>query len=413
MAKTLSKAQIKLLKGKLDFLMEKYEIDAPNFIQLIDDDFSELEDCDFSDEMVDISMNDEMDTLNYPVEDMLRYLSNIEELQYDEKSAWSRNIKQYIIAVDEWEVEKVNLTRFSFTSEKINIKFVENPFYIGIAAVDQGIADDNYGITPCSRYIAAEFEYPDNSPLAKDEEIKVLKQFLHTVSIETGIALRLGQFFFFDYDYYDIDVDDDSRNISINYGMEDLLFYTKAMDYFSKAIEIEDEEIKYLHFYKIIEYFSPVASKKSAYSMLNLRLDALRVKSRDQKYLESIFQLTRDYDTSLKDKELATTVLRECADSLELFDVLPQLIQRQIKKRLHLQKEVIELNPKEKEEIDKEIGQMLYSTRNQIVHAKSNYRPTGYECNNDDMEQLNVFMKKLCQCLIIWNNRQPDEYRLD
>ena len=125
MAKTLSEAQIKLLKDKLDFLMEKYEIDAPNFTQLINDDFSELEDYDFSDEMVDIGMNDEADTLSYTVEDMLRYLENIDELQYDEKSAWTRNIKQYIVAVDEWAVEKVNLTRFSLTSETLKISFVE------------------------------------------------------------------------------------------------------------------------------------------------------------------------------------------------------------------------------------------------------------------------------------------------
>ena len=89
MAKTLSEAQIKLFKEKLDFLMEEYDIDAPKFIQLIDDDFSELEDYDFSDEMVVISMRDEIETLKYQVEDMLRYLPNIEELQYDENSAWS------------------------------------------------------------------------------------------------------------------------------------------------------------------------------------------------------------------------------------------------------------------------------------------------------------------------------------
>lgn len=413
MAKILSETQISLMKDGLNHLWEKYEIEAPNFMSIIDDEYSNLEDYDFSDEIVDISMNDEMETLDYTVEDMLRYLENIDDLQYDENSAWNNNIKQYIIAVDEWEIEKVNLTRFSFTSETLNITFVENPFYIGIAAIDQGITDDNYGITPCSHYLAAELQYPTNAYFSKDEEIKVLKQFLHTISVKTGIALKLGQFFFFDYDYYNIDEDDDSRNISTNYGMEDLLFYTKAMDYFSKAIEIEDEDIKYLHFYKIIEYFSPVASKKSAYNMLNLRLDALQVKGRNQKYLESIFQLTRDYDTSLKDKELATTVLRECADSLELFDVLPESIRKQIKKNLHFQKDITALNTAEKEMLDKEIGLILYSTRNQIVHAKSNYRPTGYECNADDMSQLNIFMKNLCQCLIIWNNRQPDEYRLD
>ena len=87
MAKTLSEAQIKLLKEKLDFLMEKYEIEASDFMQLLDEDYSELEDYDFSNEMVDIYMNDEMDTLNYTVEDMLRYLENIDALQYDENSA--------------------------------------------------------------------------------------------------------------------------------------------------------------------------------------------------------------------------------------------------------------------------------------------------------------------------------------
>ena len=191
-------------------------------------------------------------------------------------SAWCNNIKQFIIAVDEWEAERINITRFSLTSESLNLRFVENPFYIGIAALDQGIADDNYGLTPCSRYIAVEFEYLDESYLLQEDEIRILKQFLYTVSIETGVCLKLGQFFFFDYDYYDIDDEDQERNTKVNYGVNDLMSYTKAMDYFSKAIEIEDQEIKYLHFYKIIEYFSPVASKKSAYNLLNLRLDALK-----------------------------------------------------------------------------------------------------------------------------------------
>lgn len=413
MAKTLSEAQITILKDGLNILLEKYEIGAENFLNLIDDDYSEIEDYNFENEKVDIWMNDETDKIDYSIEDMLRYLPNINNLQYDNNSAWCGNIKQFIIDVDECEAARIDLTRFSYTSEALKIKFVNDPLYIGISAVDQDIADDNYWITPCSRYIAVEFEYLSENSMSKEDEIKVLKQLLYTVSVETGISLKLGQFFFFDYDYYNIDEDDDSRNISVNYGKEDLLSYTKAMDYFSKAIEIEDEDIKYLHFYKIIEYFSPVASKKSAYNMLNLRLDALRVKGRNQKYLESIFQLTRDYDTSLKDKELATTVLRECADSLELFDVLPESIQKQIKKKFHFQRDITALNTAEKEMLDKEIGLILYSTRNQIVHAKSNYRPTGYECKEDDMSQLNIFMKNLCQCLIIWNNRQPDEYRLD
>ena len=95
MAETLSEAQIKLLKEKLDFLMEKYEIEASDFMQLLDEDYSELEDYDFSDEMVNIDMNDEMDFLSYTIEEMLRYLENIEELQYDENGS-SRNYGAFV-----------------------------------------------------------------------------------------------------------------------------------------------------------------------------------------------------------------------------------------------------------------------------------------------------------------------------
>lgn len=413
MAKTLSENQISLLKDGLNHLLEKYEIEASGFMKILDNSYSDLENYNFENEEVDIWMNDEASTIEYSIDDMLRYLPNIDKLQYDDNSAWCNNIKQIIVEVDQWKAEGVNLKRYSFTSDTLSIKFVDAPFYIGIAAVSQGLSDDNYDIRPCTFYIAAEFDYHTAERLSKNEEVKILKQFLYAISLDCGISLSVGRFFNMDYAYMECEVDVHNRKSSVNYCPQDLLSYTKAMDYFSKAIEIEDEEIKYLHYYKIIEYFSPVASKKSAYNMLNLRLDALSIKNRDQKYLESIFQLTRDYDTSLKDKELATTVLRECADSLELFDVLPESIQKQIKKKFHFQKDITALNTTEKEMLDKDIGQILYSTRNQIVHAKSNYRPTGYECNGDNMRQLNIFMENLCHCLIIWNNRQPDEYRLD
>lgn len=414
---TLSEAQIILLKDKLNYLKGKYKINSPDFLDLINNYISDFKGHDFSKEIVDIVMDNEIVILEYSVEDMLRYLPSIENLKYDGSSAWCKNIKQIIIDVNEWNTQRGNITNYSFKGEHFSVKFVRDPFYIGIAAIIQGIADDNFFITPCSRYIAAEFEYFNEEVLSQEDECRILKQLLYTISVETGTPLKIGQFFVTDDNAYDFDDDHENeiRKQEVCYSPEDILSYTKAMDYFSKAIEIEDEEIKYLYFYKIIEYFSPVASKKGAYNLLNLRLDALKIKNRDQQYLESIFQLTRDYDMSLKDKELATTVLRECVDSLELFDALPLSIQMQIKKRVHVQKDMVITDVKagDKENIEKEIGQILYSTRNQIVHAKSNYNPTGYECKSEDLEQLNFFMKKLCQCLIIWNNRQPDEYRLN
>lgn len=128
--KTLSEPQIKFLRERLDFLMEKYDVEATNFLNIINEEWPELEDYDFDNVEVDIWMDDEADVINYTIEDMFRYLPNIDKLQYNECSAWCNNIKQFIIAVDEWEAERINITRFSLTSESLNLRFVENPFYI-------------------------------------------------------------------------------------------------------------------------------------------------------------------------------------------------------------------------------------------------------------------------------------------
>lgn len=75
-------------------------------------------------------------------------------------------------------------------------------------------------------------------------------------------------------------------------------------------------------------------------------------------------------------------------------------------------KNIASLNSSTIEVIKKEIADILYATRNSIVHAKSNYIVTGKECSDEDLEQLNEFMVKLCECLFVWNGRQSKEFQL-
>jgi len=185
------------------------------------------------------------------------------------------------------------------------------------------------------------------------------------------------------------------------------------MDYYIEGLSIEKADIKYLHLYKIIEYFSPIVSKKTSYEQLNQRLDALQVVERDSEYLESIFKLTKQYEVSLKDKELAYTVLHECVDIAVLFSFLPEDIQKMISRSCHFEmKNITSLNSSNIETVKKEVADILYATRNSIVHAKSNYTSTGKECTEENMEQLNEFMIKLCECLFVWNGRQSKEFQL-
>lgn len=92
------------------------------------------------------------------------------------------------------------------------------------------------------------------------------------------------------------------------------------------AKEVKDYSLRYLMFYKILEYISPFVAQKLVYEKLNQKLDKLLVSERNSEYLDSLINLTRAYDNSMKDGELAKLVLDECADLVELQDLIPQSI---------------------------------------------------------------------------------------
>lgn len=224
---------------------------------------------------------------------------------------------------------------------------------------------------------------------------------LFYIASKFNVPMSIGSFWTWD------DITDEQNDDSITVSESALIPYCRAMDYYIEGLSIEKADIKYLHLYKIIEYFSPIVSKKTSYEQLNNRLDALQVIERDYEYLESIFNLAKQYQISLKDKELANTVLNECVDVALLFSFLPECIQKGISKACHFEiNDITNISPSIIEGIKKEIAGILYATRNSIVHAKSNYIDTGKECPEEDLDQLNEFMAKLCECLFVWNSRQ-------
>jgi len=55
---------------------------------------------------------------------------------------------------------------------------------------------------------------------------------------------------------------------------------------------------------------------------------------------------------------------------------------------------------------------ILYSTRNSIVHAISNYEPNGLECPPYSLEEVNQMMSSIGRALIQWNENQADYIRV-
>lgn len=407
------KEHIDEIKRRLSYLEEHFNIDISDNLEIFEDE--DIEELISTVNEIDICFPDECENTSYSSEDFWKYTDNLEHIKtVDNSTVRNSVIRQTILDINEYDYEKYNINQYSLITDDYVIRIINNPFLIGLIASKEGRCDDNYCITPCSMYTAIEIRYLNSNKLTIEEENNIIERFLFFVSARIEIAIRTGEFFTFPEDCYNYD-DEEVGNISNEYhfNINDIPKHTLAMQYYVDALSIKNEEIKFLYFYKIIEYFAPLVSKKKSYELLNLRLDTMSVKNRDHKYLESIFQLTRDYDVSLRDKELANTVLCECIDILELFEYLPATIKERLSRNIKFKKEEYnELKADKILEIKKELGVYLYSTRNSIVHAKSNYKLTGNECLESDLECLNIFMSKLCHCLIIWNDRQAKEFQL-
>ena len=386
----VSTKNIKHINSRLEYLYDNFNIDPiDEKIEIGDEDIY----IDFPDEW-------DRDDSCYSVEDFMRYTDDLDNIQVvDNHSVISGNIRQTIVDFNDYYYEHL-VPEIRFETDNYSMKIINNPFLIGIIASRDGIYNEDFGVFPCSNYKAVEIVYKGKRG-SEEDDIMFIKSCLYYIASKYNVPMSIGSFWTWD------DITDEQNNDSITVGESALIPYCRAMDYYIEGLTIEKADIKYLHLYKIIEYFSPIVSKKASYEQLNNRLDALQVIERDYEYLESIFNLAKQYQISLKDKELANTVLNECVDIALLFSFLPECIQKGISKACHFEiKDITNISPSIIESIKKEIAGILYATRNSIVHAKSNYTIIGKECPEEDLEQLNEFMAKLCECLFVWNSRQ-------
>lgn len=95
---------------------------------------------------------------------------------------------------------------------------------------------------------------------------------------------------------------------------------------------------------------------------------------------------------------------------------MPQTLQKTVKHQLGIEEKVkiesIALSNEQQMSLKKQVANILYSTRNSIVHAKSNYEPNGLECPPDSLEEVNHVMSSIGRALIQWNENQADYIRV-
>lgn len=393
----VSTKNIKAIKCRLQRLYDDFNINP----------LDRLDDVKVGDEDIYIDYPD--DNLEEPisVDVFWEYTKDLDHLvKEDETTVRMGNIRQTILSIDEYRFDFLVPDIF-YEDELLTIEIVENPVLVGLIASKEGIYNEDFGISPCSMYKAVELRYKGAERITREEEDELINSFFYHIAVKYDVAIEVGEFSYWE------DITGEEKPEPYRLHKDSLIPYSEAMNYYSNALKIFDPDIQFHHLYKIIEHFSPVVSKKMAYEKLNQKLDTLSVVSRDYQYLDSLLETAKHYQISLKDKELCKTVLNECVDIAPLFGMLPEKIQKDMAKRCSFKASEITNCPDNViSKIKEEIGEIIYATRNRIVHAKSNWGGSNKACEGEDMVELNDFMKALAQCLIVWNGRQPKEFRI-
>lgn len=412
------------------FIEEKTKLQIERYLDQLENDYyiendfkedieeAEPEGCNITG--ISIRFPDDMDYSFYTVDEFLDYMSDINTFEeVDKTTARTSHVRQSVIyfRYNGFENYEDKLKAFDFTGDGYKINVIKKPFLIGLVNAKNGNSDGNLGLGCTDPYIALELKYTGKDRLKKEDEDKIFERITFFLSKELSTSIYIIPVrdvrTAWDEVYPDEDEIEEPENTTIK--VTDLIGYSPMLKLYKQALATEDQEIRFLQFYKIIEHISPVVARLEAYDKLNKRLDILASSERDYKYLDSLFSITRKYDTDVKDDYLAISVIQSCVDVIPLWKFLPEKNKKQIRSNLHLQSdEPTDDSIKDDQlvSLQKQIANILYATRNNIVHAKSNYTQNGIELQGDELIDGNKMMDMIAMSIIQWNERQPEAYKV-
>ncbi len=410
----MTKEERKKLQDYLNYLLDTYEIGNSE-----DDFYSEEEDewpDEFDIESIGLDFPYEYENPSYPIEEFMDCMSDIETLvEIDKTTVRTNHIRQTIIdsRYKDWEMFREKISSYKFEGPDYRVTIKMNPLLIGIINTKNGNYDEDYGVGCCGNYVVLELKYDGDNRLSKEQEDDLLERITFYLTRELDAAINISEVINLDElgEYYL----DEEEIVDTTVNVDSLVGNSQLIKLYKQAKSTEDSEIKFLQYYKILEYISPLVAKLNAYDKLNKRLDLLASSTRDYKYLDTIFSVTRKYDLDVKDDYLAESVIKTCMDVSPLWELIPERLQKQMKKTFLSGKSDIcvdELKEEQLGSLQKQIAKMLYATRNSIVHAKSNYEPIGYELEGDELINGNRMMDVVALSIIQWNERQPESFRI-
>jgi hypothetical protein len=394
-----------------------------NFLQKIERFAKKLQkDLQINDFSYEVDSDGEMVNLQFPCEREEAIEISFEELEYyideletikfydDSSKVTTESITQQVVKITSKESIYALLylgLLGKYNIENIRIDIVQNPILIGIAA-SHFKEYDEYN-PPCSSHMAVQIMYFNGTPRLSDiEEKNLIKVFMFELANSHKINFQFSNY----YIKRSPNIEDvrlevlQSTEFIYNIPVED---YNVGMDMFINANQNLSSDLKFLSYYKIFEHFAPVKARIEAYDSMRLKLSSSNAILLDANFISTVFELARNYDKSINDSELIKSLINSAFDLVDIYESLPLSIRKkvnQIELKYSYKKET-------KDRVINELGNILYQTRNSIVHAKSNYELKGLECKLEDLDQLNEFMHKASFSIVKWYSGLPKHLKIN
>jgi hypothetical protein len=146
----------------------------------------------------------------------------------------------------------------------------------------------------------------------------------------------------------------------------------------------------------VLEFFAPIVLALESIEALRKKLDSPLALSPDANYLKSIIDLVRSLDERRNDNQMIRLLFETCLDFVELSTMLPHPHFKELKygdKKTDIEAQ------------SKAASEALVAIRNQVAHAKSDYRPTGLELSLEELSDFNIFLEAAAVQTIRWYNR--------
>lgn len=354
---------------------------------------------------------------NFPVEEnystvdfsLDKYLSLSDEIRsiqiIEEGNIIKTNLtRYYIVHGNEHEENAISMFNLKTKYKNVCFDLDDNSFIVGLVNIKLGNYDEDYGLNPIGSFPAIKVVYLKEDEIRSEyDEILMVASYLFEIADSIGIALVLAR------EYHNSGKTIEELQEGMN-SVRELEVYNEGMDLFVSATQTTDKELKFLNFYKILEYFAPIAINIEANEIMRKKLDAPRNKFEDGVFIQSIFDLARSTDNKrARDENLINAAFEYCFDFVGLFELLPNSLKTKSLKKL--KKLDYSTDSTKLSSVRNTVSRVVYKTRNEVVHAKSNFKSTGEEVDFDELDELNEFMKAASSQAIRWYNRLPSHLK--